>query len=144
MYVCGIEDEEYKESKFEWWHDVYGFDMSAIARVALSEPLVDIAEAKAVVTDACAFATLDLATCTKSDLAFTSQWRLKCMRSDRIHAILSYFDIYFSYGSQPVSFSTSPMSPYTHWKHTVFYLDDVLCVDRGEEITGVISVAPNA
>lgn len=144
MYLCGIEDEEYKESKFEWWHDVYGFDMGAIARVALSEPLVDIAEAKAVVTDSSAFATLDLATCTKADLTFTSQWRLKCVRSDRIHAFLSFFDIYFSYGSQPVSFSTGPMAPYTHWKHTVFYLDDVLCVDRGEEITGTISVAPNA
>ncbi|MGH0184347.1 UNVERIFIED_CONTAM: hypothetical protein FKN15_014608 [Acipenser sinensis] len=38
----------------------------------------------------------------------------------------------------------SPESPYTHWKQTVFYLDDYLTVKTGEEILGTISMKPNA
>jgi protein arginine N-methyltransferase 1 len=41
LYVCGIEDRQYKDDKIQWWDDVYGFDMSCIRKVALTEPLVD-------------------------------------------------------------------------------------------------------
>lgn len=39
--------------------------------------------------------------------------------------------------------SLGPESPYTHWKQTVFYLDDYLTVKTGEEIFGTISMKPN-
>ena len=32
---------QYKDDKIAWWDDVYGFDMSCIRKVALTEPLVD-------------------------------------------------------------------------------------------------------
>ena len=35
------------------WESVYGFDMSALRRVAMSEPLVDVVEPKQVVTSSC-------------------------------------------------------------------------------------------
>lgn len=38
---------------------------------------------------------------------------------------------------------SGPESPYTHWKQTVFYLDDYLTVKTGEEIFGTISMKPN-
>ncbi|KAM7335533.1 hypothetical protein ACRRTK_006010 [Alexandromys fortis] len=38
----------------------------------------------------------------------------------------------------------APDAPYTHWKQTVFYLEDYLTVRRGEEIYGTISMKPNA
>ena len=53
VYITAIEDREYKEEKINWWDNVYGFDMSAIRNVALYEPLVDVVEAKQVVTDSC-------------------------------------------------------------------------------------------
>jgi len=43
-----------------------------------------------------------------------------------------------------MGFSTAPDAPYTHWKQTVFYLEDYLTVRRGEEIYGTISMKPNA
>jgi protein arginine N-methyltransferase 1 len=55
MVVAAIEDAEYKEEKINFWDSVYGFDMSAIKRVALREPLVDTVEDKAVVTSSYAF-----------------------------------------------------------------------------------------
>lgn len=38
---------------FAGWDRVYGFDMSCIRKVALTEPLVDVVEAKQVVTNSC-------------------------------------------------------------------------------------------
>lgn len=37
-----------------------------------------------------------------------------------------------------------PESPYTHWKQTVFYMEDYLTVKTGEEIFGTITMKPNA
>ncbi len=41
-------------------------------------------------------------------------------------------------------FSTGPHARYTHWKQTVFYLNEALTVEEGEEISGVIRCRPNA
>jgi hypothetical protein len=49
--LCGIEDAEYKESKINWWDNVYGFDMSCIKKIAMQEPLVDIVDGGCVITD---------------------------------------------------------------------------------------------
>ena len=46
--MCAIEDREYKESKIHWWENVYGFDMSTIKDIALTEPLVDVVDPKQV------------------------------------------------------------------------------------------------
>lgn len=40
--------------------------------------------------------------------------------------------------------SPGPESPYTHWKQTVFYMEDYLTVKTGEEIFGTIGMKPNA
>ena len=39
-----LEDRKYKNSKINWWDNVYGFDMSCMKKVAVSEPLVDCCE----------------------------------------------------------------------------------------------------
>ena len=30
IWMCGIEDSEYKEKRLDFWNDVYGFDMSCV------------------------------------------------------------------------------------------------------------------
>lgn len=49
-----------------------------------------------------------------------------------------------SSSSPPLTSPSAPDAPYTHWKQTVFYLEDYLTVRRGEEIYGTISMKPNA
>ena len=44
----------------------------------------------------------------------------------QVHALVAYFDCTFSACHKPVVLSTSPRAPYTHWKQTVFYFDEVL------------------
>lgn len=112
--------------------------------VALTEPLVDTVEMKAVVTDPCAVFTLDLYTVTTADLAFKVPYSLPVKRNDFIHAIIAWFDIQFTACHKPITFSTGPHAKYTHWKQTVFYLRDVLTVEEEETVSGVLENKPNA
>jgi protein arginine N-methyltransferase 1 len=57
--------------------------------------------------------------------------------------MISWFDIEFTACHKPVKFSTGPHTKYTHWKQTVFYLKDVLTVEAGEQVKGMLSCAPN-
>ncbi|KAJ5677886.1 uncharacterized protein N7477_003519 [Penicillium maclennaniae] len=125
MYVAAIEDGDYKDDKIGFWDNVYGFDYSPMKEIALTEPLVDTVEMKALVTDPCPIITFDLNTVTVADLAFKVPYELTARRSDFIHAMIAWFDIEFSACHKPITFSTGPHAKYTHWKQTVFYLRDV-------------------
>lgn len=125
------------------WDNVWGFDYTPLKRTALTEPLVDTVDIKAVATDPAAVITFDLYTVTVADLAFTKNYTINVRRSDFIHAIIAWFDIEFSACHKPIRFSTGPHTKYTHWKQTVFYLQDVLTVEEGETITGVLTNKPS-
>lgn len=125
------------------WDNVWGFDYSPMKKTALSEPLVDTVEMKAVVTDPHPLITFDLYTVTVADLAFTRPFSLSPRRDDFIHALIAWFDIEFSACHKPIRFSTGPHTKYTHWKQTVFYLTDALTVQIGETITGQLACKPN-
>ncbi|XP_048958759.1 protein arginine N-methyltransferase 8 isoform X3 [Canis lupus dingo] len=126
------------------WENVYGFDMTCIRDVAMKEPLVDIVDPKQVVTNACLIKEVDIYTVKTEELSFTSAFCLQIQRNDYIHALVTYFNIEFTKCHKKMGFSTAPDAPYTHWKQTVFYLEDYLTVRRGEEIYGTISMKPNA
>jgi protein arginine N-methyltransferase 1 len=143
IFVAGIEDGDYKDEKIGFWDNVYGFNYSPLKETALSEPLVDTVEVKAVVTDPTNVLTLDLYTCTTSDLAFSCPFDLVARRDDFIHALVAWFDIEFSACHKPIRFSTGPHTKYTHWKQTVFYLKDVLTVQRDEKIECSLHNRPN-
>ena len=50
------------------------------------------------------------------------------------------FDVYFSGTQIPVKLSTSPYSTSTHWKQTVFYVNEPFPVDNGDVVQGSIAV----
>ncbi|ESN93493.1 hypothetical protein HELRODRAFT_157853 [Helobdella robusta] len=143
LYICAIEDRQYKDEKINWWDNVYGFDMSCIKKVAISEPLVDVVDPKQVVTNNCLLKEVDMYRVTEEDLSFSSQFCLMCRRSDYVQAFVTYFNIDFTCCHKPTGFSTAPGARYTHWKQTVFYIDDYLTVKSNEEIVGVFHIKPN-
>jgi len=143
LYVCGIEDRQYKDEKINWWDSVYGFDMSCIRKVAISEPLVDVVDPKQVITNSCLIKEVDMYTVKLEDLAFSSPFHLQCRRDDYVQALVCYFNIEFTKCHKRTGFSTAPECRYTHWKQTVFYFDDYLTVKKGEEMYGVMNIKPN-
>merc|ERR1711974_8059 len=138
-----VKDRQYKDDKIHWWDEVYGFDMSCIRKVALTEPLVDTVDCNQVVTNSCLIKEIDIQTCTKEDIPFTSPFHLQIKRNDYMQALVTYFNIEFTKCHKRVGFSTAPEARYTHWKQTVFYLDDYLTCKKGDEVTGVFSMKPN-
>ncbi|KAK5648952.1 hypothetical protein RI129_003844 [Pyrocoelia pectoralis] len=143
LFVTAIEDRQYKDEKINWWDDVYGFDMSLIRKVAISEPLVDIVDPKHVVTNACLIKEVDLYTVQKADLEFTAPFNLQVRRNDYVQAIVTFFNVEFTKCHKRIGFSTAPEAPYTHWKQTVFYFQEYMTVKKNEEIYGTFSMKPN-
>lgn len=143
LYLCAIEDAEYKQEKIGYWDSVYGFDMSVIKKQAMLEPLVDSVDPEQIVTNACVLKTIDISNMQQAETTFSAPFRLVAQRNDHIHALVAYFDVLFTKCHKVVGFSTGPRARATHWKQTVLYLEEALMITEGEEVTGTLSVAPN-
>ncbi|ODM89693.1 Protein arginine N-methyltransferase 1 [Orchesella cincta] len=144
LYITAIEDRQYKDDKIHWWDDVYGFDMSCLRKVAIREPLVDVVDQKMVVSNHCQLLEVDLNTLRKEDLNFSVPFQLHSRRDDYIHAVVTFFTVEFSKCHKRTWFSTAPEAPYTHWKQTVFYLNDYATIKKGEEINGRFTLRQNS
>ena len=106
--------------------------MSCIRKVALTEPLVDTVDCNQVnfllyfplglkgmlskickfdfqvVTNSCLIKEIDIQTCTKEDIPFTSPFHLQIKRNDYMQALVTYFNIEFTKCHKRVGFSTAP------------------------------------
>lgn len=51
MHIGGVEDENYKRKKIDFWKNVYGVDMSCIRPWALMEPVVDEFDKEGIISD---------------------------------------------------------------------------------------------
>jgi protein arginine N-methyltransferase 1 len=140
LTVAAMEDGNYKSSKLQFWDDVYGINMKCVKPAVMSEPLIDICERQAINSSHCKIMEIDLYTVKKEDLDFTAAYELTFFRSDTLHGIISWFDIYFDKLPNKVEFTTSPYSKATHWKQVVFYTDHDLYVEKGEVLKGSIAV----
>jgi protein arginine N-methyltransferase 1 len=59
--------------------------------------------------------------------------------TDGVHALVTWFDTSFSNLTNPVVLTTSPLKKYTHWKQSIFYLEDSLSVRKGDTLYGSIA-----
>ena len=59
--------------------------------------------------------------------------------TDGVHALVTWFDASFSNLTNPVVLTTSPLKKYTHWKQSIFYLDEPLSVRKGDTLYGSIA-----
>jgi len=139
MFIAGIEDAQYKEEKFDFWRNVYGFDMSCLREVALAEPLVETVEHSCVMTTPCLLKEFDIQTMQPEEVDFKAVFSIDAVRDDFCHAFVVYFDVEFSRCHKTISFSTGPHATYTHWKQTIFYLKEDLTVLQNENISGTLA-----
>lgn len=130
----------------------YGFNMSCIKKLAMAEPLVDVVDPSQLVCDRPALLhALDMTKMPPAEgqppgyaSAFSSSFALTAASNNYVHALVAYFDVEFSACHKPLRFSTGPESRPTHWKQTVFYLDEALVIKKGETVRGAFTCRPNA
>ena len=106
----------------------------------MKEPLIDMVEPNMIVSDSCKILDLDLVNMKKEDVEFASEYSLVMERTDKVHAVVAWFDTIFSDLTNPITLSTSPYKKYTHWKNVVFYLDKDLKVEQGDVLKGSVAV----
>mmetsp|Transcript_3007 Transcript_3007/g.6858 ORF Transcript_3007/g.6858 Transcript_3007/m.6858 type:complete len:372 (+) Transcript_3007:53-1168(+) len=144
LFMAGIEDAEYREEKLGQWTHLRGFDFSPLAAYAIQEPISDIVEPLALVTDTACVFQMDLSVVKCHELDFVSPFSLKSHRQDFIHALVVWFDVFFDAAPDALPLSTAPGQPDTHWKQTVLYLEEPLVVFPGDILSGRMAVRKNA
>ena len=90
--------------------------MSCLSGAAMKEPLVDYCDGNMFVTNSCMILDLDLVKMDKSEVEFSSAYRLRVTRTDNVHGLVAWFDTKFYHLENPVTLSTSPYRKGTHWK----------------------------
>jgi protein arginine N-methyltransferase 3 len=120
--------EDYFNDNISWWHNVYGFDMECMREGVLREAQVDIIHAEDIISSTANLRTFDILRTKKEDQEFYTPFALEIKRAGDVHAFVGYFDTHFEWSSESKStkvfFSTGSHATPTHWKQTVFLLEE--------------------
>ncbi|XP_046395851.1 protein arginine N-methyltransferase 1 [Ischnura elegans] len=143
LHIVGVHDEDRHSQLLAFWSDVYGFKMSCMQRECTKEAMVELVNSSAVFTSSSALLSLDLNSCTAADACFSSEFELVAERDGSLTALVGYFDVHFDLSS-PVILSTSPLAPATHWKQTLFLLEEPIPLTSGSKVNGVLECSRQA
>ncbi len=113
-----------------FWDDVYGLKMTSMRPEVLREASIETVPVDKILSDPSLVLHLDLKTCTSQETEFFRSFQMTMIREDRLTALVGSFDVTFHL-DHTVLLSTSPYSPPTHWKQTVFYLPEPISVRAG-------------
>ena len=139
--IAAIEDIDYKSSKFDFWKDVYGIDMSIFRPTCIAEPLIDVCPKERVNSDSCRIFDIDLYKVKKEELDFSSKYKIRFNRdNDYFSGLVAWFETGFTKLNKKFSLNTSPFLKSTHWQQTVFYTKNDIPVRSGDEVEGSIAV----
>jgi protein arginine N-methyltransferase 1 len=146
LYICGIQDEEFKQSKFKMWDNVYNVNMSCVKNVSFKDPYIDTFNKKNILSTICPIFEVDLYKIKESEINFSNSYELIFNKNDNLSALAGWFDVEFSKTPNKIRFTTSPFNQYTRWKQTIFYLEKNIKVYKGSVLTGsfCVRVDPNS
>ncbi|XP_072528261.1 protein arginine N-methyltransferase 3 [Salminus brasiliensis] len=143
--LAAVGDTEKHDDRIAFWDDVYGFKMECMKKAVVPEAVVEVLKPETVISDPTVIQTLDCNAVTISELEFSADFTLKITAGTLCTVSrVGYFDIFFDSGcTNKVMFSTSPHCTRTHWKQTVFLLENPIPVHTGDELPGRIVVRKN-
>ncbi|KAI8986156.1 S-adenosyl-L-methionine-dependent methyltransferase [Trametes punicea] len=103
MFALCEAGELFKE-RIGFWSDVYGFDLSAMAKDVYDEAVVDVVGSETVLSEPVVVKDLYLGTITSKQLDFSTPFTLVSIaeRRTKIHAFVLYFDVFFTHTGEPV------------------------------------------
>ncbi|KAL8618814.1 hypothetical protein ACOMHN_000242 [Nucella lapillus] len=129
----------------DFWADQYGFDLSCLKSLAVSEFLHKPKHSFVLKREDC-LATevrlleMDLSRLQVSDLeSFTCPFQVTLTRSGTMHGFCTWFQVDFLGMAPNVAttyLNTGPDDELTHWKQNLFLLDEGLSVSEGDVLKG--------
>uniref|UniRef100_H3AWQ8 type I protein arginine methyltransferase n=1 Tax=Latimeria chalumnae TaxID=7897 RepID=H3AWQ8_LATCH len=142
--LAALGDMKKHADRIAFWDDVYGFKMACMKKAVIPEAVVEVLNPDTLISEPCVIKTIDCNTTSALDLQFSSDFALKITETTECTAIAGFFDIFFEKNCcSKVTFSTGPCSTKTHWKQTVFLLEQPISVKSGENLQGKITVQKN-
>jgi protein arginine N-methyltransferase 1 len=136
--LAGLDDLKYNSDKRVLYRNRFNCNLSRMNEFVLLEPLVDTCNSDAILTDECVVADIDLMTCNLKDLDFVAGYKLNVHTKGFISGVVCWFDVFFSYGKNPVVLSTSPFEESTHWKQGILYYETDLPVEKEDSVSGSV------
>lgn len=146
MHLYGVDDKANHDKFLSYWSNVYGFKMSCMRTIIKRDAQVLDIDKASVISDLCAFKTIDCSSCTVDDIKqFESEFTITIQRDGQLTGLASSFDTFFNVKSleSNVFFSTSPMHTQTHWQQTLFQFDEPFAVKKDQVIKGKIECMKN-
>ena len=140
MFLAGLEDKKYKHRKIDSWNNIFGFNMDCIKEVAIAEPLIDSCNEDYLISDTCKIFDIDLYKIKKEELDFMSGYQIIFNEDECFNGLVAWFNVSFNKVKNKVVLPTGPLDETTHWKQTVFYIEDDVYVKKGEKLWGNIAV----
>ncbi|XP_025423173.1 protein arginine N-methyltransferase 1-like [Sipha flava] len=135
LFISGISDTDRYNEILGFWSDVYGFRMPSLRTETLNKAQVEIVPIEHIITEEYKLCSFDMYTCDTNSTNFKVKFKLNVNKTCSMTGIVGYFDSVFD-NENPVTLSTAPYSPPTHWKQTVFLLPDPISVNKGDMLVG--------
>ena len=132
-------------ARLNWWKDVHGINLSALAPMLLTEPSIEVVRASEITTSRAILWDVDLNAVADSDLDFEVPFELTLMASDDsddkkdgvlLDGFVVAFDVAFLGPQACVHLKTGADTPPTHWKQALFLLDPVQAPPKGSLTAG--------
>ncbi|XP_043855736.1 protein arginine N-methyltransferase 2 isoform X2 [Dromiciops gliroides] len=151
IHLAPCSAEKDYDRKVLFWDNAYEFDLSSLKSLAIREFFAKpkynhILEPEECLSDPCPVFHLDMKTVRIPDLEMKGELSFCIQRSGTLHGFTAWFSVEFqSMGEDrpQLVLSTGPSDPTTHWKQTLFMLDEPLAVHAGDVVTGSIVLQRN-
>ncbi|GAB1526517.1 hypothetical protein RhiTH_009684 [Rhizoctonia solani] len=91
-----------------FWDNVYGFNMSSMAKEVYDDALIEVVSADAVLTNDELIKDIPIQRVTSKNLDFSSPFVLTATRPGKAHALLLYFDTWFTTDGADVPSDAEP------------------------------------
>ncbi|XP_024521105.1 probable protein arginine N-methyltransferase 3 [Selaginella moellendorffii] len=136
MFVAGFGKGA---TSLPFWEDVYGFNMKRIGNEVLEHaanaPVVDVVNKEDIVTDSFSIQKFDILTMKPDDVDFHAHFELKPRTASPVwcYGVVLWFDVGFTERCckvSPVTMTTSPFSPSTHWSQTILTFRNPILLSR--------------
>ncbi|XP_062862435.1 protein arginine N-methyltransferase 2 [Trichomycterus rosablanca] len=138
--------------KMEFWENLYDLDFSCLQPVAREEffskpKFSHQLEPDDCLSTPCEVISLDMHTVRVSDLEkLRGDFSFSVERSGTLHGFTAWFSTFFNSleeGGATLELNTGPYSEPTHWKQTLFMLDEPIGVEEGDRVDGAIILKRN-
>ncbi|XP_040213522.1 protein arginine N-methyltransferase 2 isoform X1 [Rana temporaria] len=142
MVPCSAEKEY--STKVLFWDSAYGLDFKMLKSMAVQEFLAKpkpdyVLNPEDCLSEPCVLLNINMKTLKVEELErMSGPFAFHVKRDGILHGFTSWFSVQFQNieNQGHVELHTGPFNPLTHWKHTLFMLDEPIQIHRGDRVEG--------